>query len=48
MKILITGASRQIDSYALEKFVDRGYDVVGINLKPYPIKDLKDLVIQVI
>lgn len=45
MKILITGASGQIGSYVLERFVDR-YDVIGIDLKPYPIKDLKDLVVQ--
>ena len=43
MKILITGASGQIGSYVLERFVDR-CDVIGIDLKPCPIKDLKDLV----
>ena len=45
MKILITGASGQIGSYVLEKFVDE-YDVIGIDLKPCSIKDLKDLVVQ--
>ncbi len=45
MKILITGASGQIGSYVLKELVDK-YDAVGVDLKPYPIKDLKDLVIR--
>ena len=45
MKILVTGASGQIGSYVLERFMDK-YDAVGVDLKPCPIKDLKDLVIQ--
>ncbi len=44
MKVLITGASGQIGSYVLERFADK-YNAVGADLKPYPIKDLKDLVI---
>ena len=45
MKVLVTGASGQIGSYVLERFVDK-CDAVGVDLKPCPIKDLKDLVVQ--
>ena len=45
MKVLITGASGQIGSYVLEKFADK-CDAVGVDLKPCPIEDLKDLVVQ--
>jgi len=45
MKILVTGASGQIGSYVLERFADK-YDTVGVDLKPCPIEDFKDLVIQ--
>ena len=43
--ILVTGASGQIGSYVLERFVDK-HDAVGVDLKPCSIKDLKDLVFQ--
>lgn len=45
MRVLVTGASGQIGSYVLERFMDK-YDAVGVDLKPCPIKDLKDLIIQ--
>ena len=45
MKILVTGASGQIGSYVLERFADK-HDTAGVDLKPCPIKDLKDLVVQ--
>ncbi len=45
MKILITGASGQIGSYVLERFADK-HDTAGVDLKPCPIEDLKDLVVQ--
>ena len=45
MKILITGASGQIGSYVLERFADK-HNAAGVDLKPCPIEDLKDLVVQ--
>ena len=45
MKVLVTGASGQIGSYVLERFADK-HDAAGVDLKPCPIKDLKDLVVQ--
>ncbi len=45
MKILITGASGQIGSYVLERFVDK-HEAIGVDLKPCPIRDLRDLVFQ--
>lgn len=44
MKILVTGSSGQIGSYVLERFVNK--EVIGVDLKPCPIKDMKDLVVQ--
>ncbi|AGK60094.1 Nucleoside-diphosphate-sugar epimerase [Archaeoglobus sulfaticallidus PM70-1] len=45
MKILVTGASGQIGSYVLERFVDN-CDAIGVDLRRCPIKDLRDLVLQ--
>ena len=45
MKILVTGASGQIGSYVLERFLDK-HETVGVDLKLYPSKGLKDAVIQ--
>ena len=43
-KYLITGASGQIGSYVLERFLDRA-EVIGIDLKPPRIKELNDFII---
>ena len=45
MRVLITGASGQIGSYVLERFVDK-YDPIGIDLKPCQIRDLRDLIVR--
>ncbi len=45
MNILVTGASGRIGSYVLGRFADE-CNAVGVDLKPCPIKDLKDLVVQ--
>lgn len=45
MRVLVTGASGQIGSYLLENFANK-HDTVGVDLKPFPIEDLRDLVVQ--
>ncbi len=45
MNILITRASGQIGLHVLERFVNK-HDVIGVDLKPCPIKDLKDFVVK--
>lgn len=45
MRVLVTGTSGQIGSYVLEKFADE-HEVVGVDLKPCPLKELEDLVVQ--
>ena len=42
--MLITGASGQIGSYVLERFADKE-ETIGVDLKPCPIIDLRDLVV---
>jgi len=44
MKVLVTGASGQIGSYVLEKFVDK-YEAVGIDIKPPSVEELREFVL---
>ena len=43
-KYLITGASGQIRSYVLERFLDRA-EAIGVDLRPSRIKELNDFII---
>ena len=43
-KYLITGASGQIGSYVLERFLDKA-EVIGVDLRPSRIKELNDFII---